>query len=405
MEQSWIERHKTAIKLAVIGFVTLFTAIALRIWYTWDRPLVSPLSDLPIFRFLQKTDFSTGDKKVVYGFLPYWNLDDVALQPELTNLAYFSLTINADGSLQTTLNGGGEPGFNKLSSDTLLDLSSTFIKRGGTVELVLSQFYASDIDAFLASDKAQQKLLDSLDSVILSYPISGINVDMEYVGTPATRTREQFTQFMIRLREHLNTRYNNIKLSTDVYASAANTPNLWDIEAIAPHLDYIVIMAYDFHRRSSPQAGPVAPLFGGNKLWDSDINTHLREFVKIVPPQKLLLGVPFYGYEWQTTTRDSQSHTFPDSGSTASFKRVLELLTRKDELKVQEHWNEEALSPYLSYQEDGEIYVIYYENSRSISYKLDYVNQLNLGGIAIWALGYEGDSRELWDVISRKLHQ
>jgi spore germination protein YaaH len=48
-------------------------------------------------------------------------------------------------------------------------------------------------------------------------------------------------------------------------------------------------------------------------------------------------------------------------------------------------------------------YVVYFENSRSLSYKLDYVNQLNLGGIAIWALGYEGDSRELWDVVNRKL--
>ena len=72
-------------------------------------------------------------------------------------------------------------------------------------------------------------------------------------------------------------------------------------------------------------------------------------------------------------------------------------------LSVEEHWNENALSPYLTYVEDGETFVLYYEDSRSLSYKLDYVNQLDLGGIAIWALGYEGDSRELWDVINRKL--
>ena len=47
--------------------------------------------------------------------------------------------------------------------------------------------------------------------------------------------------------------------------------------------------------------------------------------------------------------------------------------------------------------------VIYYESPRSIAYKLDYVNQLDLGGIAIWALGYEGEGRDLWEVIGNKV--
>lgn len=401
----WLERHKKTIKIVVLSFAMAFTGLALLIWFMWDEPLVSPLSTSPLFRFLQQTDFATGDKKVVYGFLPYWNLDDVSLQKELTHLAYFSLTIGSDGSLLTRVGAEGEPGYTKFSSELFDDLSSHMLAQGGSIDLVLSQFVAEDIEQFLGSATAQDTLLTSLDSVLLSYPISGINIDIEYAGTPPERTRQQFSAFIVKLREHLNSRYRHITLSTDVYASAANTPNLWDIEALAPHLDYIVIMAYDFHRRSSPQAGPVAPLFGGNKLWDSDINSHLREFLKLVPPSKLLLGIPFYGYEWQTTSRDAQSHTFPDTGSTASFKRVQDLLTNREVLDVQEHWNDDALSPYLSYVQDDEIYVIYYENSRSISYKLDYVNQLNLGGIAIWALGYEGDTRELWDVIARKLHE
>lgn len=168
-------------------------------------------------------------------------------------------------------------------------------------------------------------------------------------------------------------------------------------------VDYMVVMAYDFHRRSSPQAGPVAPLFGGKEYWDSDINQHLADLTKIVPKHKLLLGVPFYGYEWQTTSREAQAHTFPETGSTASFKRVKTILEQKEKLQVEQNWSEQALSPYLSYVKDGEIYVIYYENSRSLSYKLDYVNQLDLGGIAVWALGYEDTTRELWDTIQRKL--
>ena len=236
----------------------------------------------------------------------------------------------------------------------------------------------------------------------MAYPFNGVNIDFELSGSVDDKLRDSLTNFVKKLRSHLNAKYEGITLSIDVYASAGDGSQLWDIKALEPEVDYIVVMAYDFHQRSSPQAGPVAPLFGGKELWDSDINNHLKTFLKHVPSSKILLGVPFYGYEWQTTSRDAQSHTFPDTGRTASVRRVQTILEQKEKLKVQEHWNEAALSPYISYEENGEIYVIYYENPRSLSYKLDYVRQLDLGGIAIWALGYEGSSRELWQVIERK---
>lgn len=401
--EDWWDQVSWWIKLVALSITLLVVGAAAFAGWIWEMPLQSPLGPLATFHFLPEANYDTSGK-VVYGFLPYWNLNKVAIQPELTHLGYFSLTIAADGSLITrSEDGNEEPGFNKLKSEQLLDLSNELQAQGGQVELVLSQFYADDITAFLLSEKAQDNFFVSLDNILLAYPFAGLNIDIELAGSATPQLRDNMSAFMARLRQHLDRKYTNVGLSIDVYAGAAQNNQLWDIPAIAPTVDHIIIMAYDFHRRTSPQAGPVAPLFGGRELWDSDINQHLQDFVAQVPSEKLLLGVPFYGYEWQTTSRDAQSHTFPDSGSTASFERVLKLLERRDELKVEEHWNEDALSPYLSYVEDGEIYVIYYENSRSLSYKLDYVNQLDLGGIAIWALGYEANSRELWDVVERKL--
>ena len=372
-------------------------------WWYAEEPLESPISSLTSFSFLRSPTTSPKNKKVIYGFLPYWNVTKVTIQPELTHLSYFSLTIGADGSLITQTDEGTEPGFSKLNSDDFLTLSNQIIAQNGNVELVLTQFNADDISSFLNNPSAQEKFLTSLDSVLLAYPFTGVNIDVELNGSPSPKMRDQFTTFMQTLRTHLNERYGNITLSVDMYASAVEGTNIWDISALSNEVDYIVVMAYDFHRRQSSQAGPVAPLFGGKDVWDNDINTYLQGFVELVPPEKVLLGIPFYGYEWQTTSRDAQSHTFPDTGATASYERVQELLKRKEELKVEEGWNENALSPYISYVEDNEIFVVYYENSRSISYKLDYVNQLDLGGIAIWALGYEGNSRELWEVINKKV--
>lgn len=384
--------------LVVAGVLFGFTSLIL--WY-WERPPVSPLIEGSVFRFIVPPQAS--NNKVIYGFLPYWNLSKTTLQDELTHLAYFSLTISGDGSLLLRDGTATEPGYHKLQSDQFLEFATQAKQQNTQLDLVLTQMNNADIEAFLASPTAQDKLISQLHNILLAYPFSGINIDIEYVGSSSPTLRSQMTQFMQRLNQQLDQKYDHVELSIDVYAGAAKSTQIWDVAALSQEVDYMIVMAYDFHRRSSSQAGPVAPLFGGKKYWQSDISEHLKEFLKVVPPEKILLGIPFYGYEWQTTSDDPQALTFPNTGSTASYERVQELLGQALELTLKQDWNEDALSPYLSYQKDGETFVVYYEDSRSISYKLDYVNQLNLGGIAIWALGYEGNSRELWDVIHAKL--
>ena len=388
--------------LFLMSTLVFCAALAAGLYFFWQVPLHSPVTESTTFRFLSEANLFKKESKVVYGYLPYWNVNTVTIQPELTHLSYFGLTAAGDGSIVTRTEDGGEPGYVRLGSDEFLEAANQVRANGGKIDIVIAQFNADAMSALLTSEKAQDRLIESIDGLLLAYPVNGISIDFEYNGDPSPAVRAGLTKFMQKLNAHLD-RYDSVELSIAMYASASNSSGLWDVAALAPEVDYIIVMAYDFHRRTSTQAGPVAPLFGGKKLWDSDINQHLQEFVKTVPSEKLLLGVPFYGYEWQTTDREAQSATFPETGATASIARVAELMKDAEALQVEEHWNEDALSPYLTYIEDGETFVMYFENSRSISYKLDYVNQLGLGGVAIWALGYEGDSRELWDVVNAKV--
>ena len=376
-------------------------AAAVALWYFWDEPLFSPLSPGGKFKYLLGIRPPAKPPKIVYGYLPYWNLDTVSIQPELTHLAYFSLGIAADGTILTKTADGTEPGYSKLGSDKLMELTGQVAPSNRTFEIVLTQFNSDDIYAFINNPEAHQKLITSLDSVLLAYPVSGVNIDVEYVGEVTPELRAKFVMFITQLRQHLNTKYKGINLSVAVYASAAAKMQLWDIAALAPQIDYLVVMAYDFHRRSSPQAGPVAPLFGSDTHWDSDIHHYLKAFLAQIPGEKILLGVPFYGYGWQTVSTDAQANTYPDTGRTFTYEKILELLARKKELKLKERWQEDALSPWLTYVENDETYVVYYENPLSLAYKLEYVRELKLGGIAIWALGYEGGDRALWEVVKK----
>lgn len=404
---NWWQRLTHRQLLGWWAFAIGIALLGLTAW-SWkhSQQIVSPLTNSTTFQFLagQILSARSGTDKVVYGFVPYWNLDDVTIQPELTHFSYFGLPITGAGTISTSTDQNPDAiGYTKLQSEDFLNQLDQVIANNDKLEIVLIQFNNDDIVTLATNQKSQDELLKTIDSLILAYPVSGINIDIEYTGPVTPELRRDFAAMVEKVSNHVHTKYNGVQVSIDMYASASTRNLIWDVEEIGKHVDYIIVMAYDFHQRSSTVAGPVAPLFGGKELWDSDINQQLKAFVDQVPPNKILLGIPFYGYEWQTTTVNPQAHTFPNTGSTASYKRVNQLLSQADQKQVSQHWNDQALSPYLTYTEDDKLYVLYYENSRSLSYKLDFVNQLDLGGIAIWALGYEGSDRELWEVIERKL--
>jgi spore germination protein YaaH len=390
-----VKKTINALLLVVIGVLVLT-------WLLVEPPLLSPLGSNPFSQFLDSfPHFKTAKK--VYGFLPFWNLDQVVLQPELTHLAYFSLTITESGNLLTVTDGETDPGYRNLQTEDFLGLVEQAAAFQTKTHIVLTSFKNENIEKLLASPKSQETLLSEIDALLLAYPFSGINLDIEYVGQASPLIRAQYTTFVRNVKEHLDNTYGNLELTVDMYAGAATKNMLWEVDQLAPLVDYIIIMAYDFHRSSSPVAGPVAPLFEKEASWTESINNYLRDFARLVPTEKLLLGIPFYGYEWQTTSTDPGSFTLPRTGATASYQRVRELIARKKELQLEEHWDQDALAPYLSYVENGKNYLVYFENSASVAYKLEYVNQLDLAGIAIWSLGYEGDSRDLWNTIDQEL--
>lgn len=396
---------KINLKIIIAGVALLLALASIVGWWFWEIPLTSPLSELSQFQFLREpaANSATASAKIVYGFLPYWNLDNFSLQPELTHLAYFGLTVDGAGNIVTQTDEGTEPGYAKLNSDELTAVNAQLTHHDQQFALVLAQFNSDTITQLVSNQTAWPNLLTSLDSILLAYPVADLNLDFEYLGEITPTLRQNFAELVKTIRQHLDQQYANITLSIDLYATAAKDDQIWDIQALEPWVDYYVVMAYDFHRRSSPQSGPVAPLFGGRQLWDTDINQNLKKFLKKVPNEKILLGLPFYGYEWQTDSRQPQANTYPDSGATASYQRVQNILAQSSQLQVQTGWDDQALAPYLSYIEDGKIYFIYYEDATSLSYKLEYVNELDLAGIAIWALGYEGSGREMWNEVEKRL--
>ncbi len=367
--------------------------------YFNQKPLISPIDEQTSFQFIRRY-LPRKKPYIIYGFLPYWNLNKFQLNDALTHLAYFRLAINKDGNVKFKENNQVDPGYSRLQSDAFLDIINQLEKKKVKLEIVFTIFSDDTAKEFLASDKAQAEFMKNLDSILLAYPVTGVNLDVELTTKGGNKLKEDLTQFVAKLRKHLNQKPEKVNLSIDVYPSAALEENVWELPKLVNLVDYVIIMAYDFHRSQSTQAGPVAPLIGGGSVFASDVHQYLIKTIKQVSSEKILLGVPFYGYQWQTVDYSAQAKTIPKTGHAVPYTEVVELLNQKN---VKRNWNSRGLSPYLTYTKNDKNYILYYEDKNSLHYKLELVNQLNLGGIAIWALGYEGGTQELWQEIQKGL--
>ncbi|MFA6814342.1 MAG: hypothetical protein GX943_02500 [Candidatus Pacebacteria bacterium] len=405
------KKNKFFLFPSLIIILILIAYLSLKIW---QKNFKSPIGEN--FQFSYITDKlwprKNNQKKIIYGFLPYWNINKVKIQPELTHLSYFALEVGIDGQIVIESKPGEtEPGYRQLNSEQFFTLID---KNDLKLELVLSQFDSQKIEELLNDQQAWLTLLEQIDGLLLAYPFTGINLDFEYQGEASDQLRQQFTNLVISIQQHLAEYKEKINLSVDAYASAGNSEKklLWDIKKLEPYLDYVIVMAYDFHRQSSAQAGPGAPLLGGQDLWSSDINSLMKGFFDQIPREKILLGVPFYGYAWQTDSLEPRANTYPGTGFTVSYQEALNLKQLSGIWEgcgnLEIHWQEEALSPFATLtcpknetEEKGELlnYLVYFEDAQSLQYKIDYAKQLDLAGVAIWALGYEGKTRDLWEVL------
>jgi spore germination protein YaaH len=210
----------------------------------------------------------------------------------------------------------------------------------------------------------------------------GIDLDFENLSySPDIATdRAAFTTFVHDLSTALHAQQLNLIVS--VPPKAVDDPaNTWsypfDLAALAPAVDYLHFMTYDQHGPGSTVPGPVASLG-----WVTKCATYA---VSVVPPAKLLVGLPAYGYDWDLTDSNADAGVY--AVSEVDWVDLPPILATPGAVL---QWSSATSSPYVNYTSaDGHSHVMWYENQQSIEAKAKLVNNMGLAGIAIWALGKE----------------
>ena len=372
------------------GFLLLVFALFVT-FFAPSTTLNSPLGSLTPSQTNEKTgklDY------VILGFAPYWNLKK--LSPEsltgITHFAYFHLLLNSDGSIYTHVNRKSEdPGYTNYKRL----LSGTVDHGSKPLLLTFMPESQAALTNIVSSPTTRAATITTITQALADSHGSGVNIDFEPVGDTPKSVRDNFTLFIQELHTQLSTMSHEL-LTISIYPSAVSKPRIWDLAALTSSTDYFVTMTYDYTMPGDKNAGPNSPLRGSPNLYENDIIKNIAELETLIPSRKILLGIPFYGYEWDTLDSTKYSPT-ETKGAVASLERIEQML---DNQTLSLLWDRDSLTPYGIASSSGQVSQIYFENATSIRLKLEFVKSAHLGGIAIWALGYEGSHSWIWPSLS-----
>ncbi len=348
------------------------------------EPTISPLSTIQSLHV---------KRPEIIGFLPYWLLGKADKQYErfITDLTYFGLALKEDGSILTHTNPQElEPGFNTLKGDSLSAmLSDLSAKHVSSSLLIISGDDVVIRELLTDPVKHAETMMRDVLPIMKEKKFTDLNLDIETFMEASASDRGKFTEFVKTVKDILISSHAGT-LTIDLIPIALVRPKLYDAAELGKLADRIVLMTYDYHYSGSVTSGAVAPIGGAGETIEYDVKTAVEEALKVLPKEKILLGVPLYGYQWETISEASESATIPGGSSTASVRRIAEKLRACTEcITGIDPYSEE---PYLIYKE-GDVYnQIYYEDETSMSKKIALAKKYELGGVALWALGYEDDT-------------
>jgi spore germination protein YaaH len=327
---------------------------------------------------------TTKPKKEVLGFFPYWmlpNQDQIDLAP-LTSISLFGLEVDGNGNVITgnaddDVSGGWAMWRDPKLDDLLKRAKDEDVK----IYLTLKCFDSSNIEKIATSDDAQKTLIANALYFVNSKALDGINIDFEYVGNPTDEVRSGFTRFITNLNAELKRQVPNTVLTIDTYLVSGSEKGIFDIPMLAKNSDAFVIMGYDMHTPLG-EPGPVSAMGGV-----TNIIGYVQNYLEQVDASKLILAVPYYGYDWPET----------QASPSADMVKILpyaEIMTQSQNLQL--NWDDTSETPSFTYNDDaGQPRIVHFDNVRSLGIKYDFINQKNLRGVGIWALGYDGQNQDL----------
>jgi len=226
----------------------------------------------------------------------------------------------------------------------------------------------------LSSTTKRQKLAQNITDVALSLGLDGINLDFERLGADSG---VHFVQFLRDLS--ILCRSNGLVLSVDNYVPF-NFNDYYRLDIQGQVADYVIIMGYDEHWHGSGDPGSVESI--------DYVTGGITRTLEEVPAGKVINALPLYTILWRIEGAEVTDEYL-------TFNNTEDFLNR---LSVEPEWQESTCQDYAEWTSGSVTYKIWLEDMESLRVKLSVMSANEIGGVAVWRLGY--GTPAIWELIS-----
>lgn len=255
-----------------------------------------------------------------------------------------------------------------------------------------------------ATDENRNKFTDSCVEFISKYGLDGVDLDWEYPVGGGLKTnskrpedKQNFTLLLKEMREKLDAQ--ELKDNKDYLLTiAAGASNYYientEADKFQNYLDYVNLMTYDIHGPWDKYTDFNSPLYNNNDesyQYKISIESSVKAWLKTgLPAEKLVVGVPFYGYSYTVSKNTNgglyQTHK---NGKALSYDTIKKEYLSNPQYSKNFHYK--SLVPWLY---NGKTFISY-DDSQSIALKAVYIREQNLGGAMIWELSQDSEGELL----------
>ncbi len=354
----------------------------------------------------QEANAAAQPRKVLSGWIPYYSMNRslpavVANADIIREVMPFWYTLKFNGAKKlpvvTDLYAPANPSVPiAIPLATMRNSGFTIIPTitDGTSELVLAKL--------LANPTSRTQVVNAITDLVMTNNYDGIDLDFEgfaFVDKNTTwnSTKPNWIAFVKELSGVLKSKNKLLSVSTPYMYDPAGAQKGYFVYAwadIAPYIDRLRIMTYDF---SVSKPGPLGPL-----AWTERT---IKYAISVMPASKVYVGIPGYGRDWVTKVEGicpkevanvvrvgAKAATFVLRDAAALAQSYGVIPTYDETLgevnftytKVYSGQTAAGLATTCTATRTA-----WYQDARSFTSRIGFVSKYRLGGVAQWTFGME----------------
>ncbi|WP_035059318.1 glycosyl hydrolase family 18 protein [Andreprevotia chitinilytica] len=350
---------------------------------------------------------------MIVGYFPFWatfghnaTLADAPVE-RLTHLVYDFAELKSDGSVVPGNFFADLVRIHQTDNNTLyrgnFGVLPLLRERNPRLKVLISiggWIWSRNLSDVSADPDKRQRLVTTLLAFMDRYGFDGVELDWRYPvvgGAPQTGKRPDDLVHMQQLLDEVHAACKARPKGCLIALAVNPEPSThagWDFPALTRHVDMVTLMAMDFRGSWSKSTGHKSPLYSDPANPAPSIASAIEDLKRAgAPMAKVVTVLPAQGISWLgVAPREHGLHQAhkgapfgtwdnESTGPTGTFA-YSEITRFAANGEFEPYWDDAAKADTLYQPKTGQF--ISFESPRSLTAKLDFIDQQQLGGVGFW---------------------